>query len=88
MTTHVITHWSERITSMTTSISAMRYLNEIMFILKVLIFRFKGPYDKQNLTLMVISYEIYEMTTSVRSSFYGSCEYSDGKGKNQLLLFA
>ena len=78
--------------------SAMHFLNEIMFILKVLKFRLKGgPYDKQNLTLVVISYEIYEtrqrlisyeMTTHVRSFFYGTCVYSERKGKNQLLLFA
>ena len=30
----------------------------------------KQSYDKQNLTHVVISYEIYEMTTSVRSSIF------------------
>ena len=36
------------------------YLIEIMFILKAIKSHFKGPYDKQNLTLAVILYEIYE----------------------------
>ena len=53
-----------------------------MLILKTIKSHFKGIYDKQNLTLVVISYEIYEtrrrllskslyeMTTGVRSSIY------------------
>ena len=32
----------------------------IMFILKAIKSHFKGSYDKQNLTLEVISFEIYE----------------------------
>ena len=36
------------------------FLNEIIIILKVIKPCFKGSYDKQNLTLVVISYEIYE----------------------------
>ena len=36
------------------------FLIEIMIILKAIKFQFKGPYDKQNLTLVVISNEIYE----------------------------
>ena len=40
---------------------------EIMFILKAINNHCKGSYDKQNLTLVVIS---YEMTTHVRSSIY------------------
>ena len=55
---------------------------EIMFILKAIKSCFKGSYDEQNLTLVVISYEIYEthqrlvsyisyeMATRVRSSIY------------------
>ena len=68
MTTRVITHWRERVTSMTTSMSTMRFRYEIMFILKAIKSHFKESYDIQNLTLMVISYGIHEMTTCVRSS--------------------
>ena len=35
----------------------MRFLIEIMFILKAIKSHFSGSYDKQNLTLVVISYE-------------------------------
>ena len=38
------------VTSLTTSISSMRFLNEIIFILKAIKSHFKGSYDKQNLT--------------------------------------
>ena len=34
----------------------MRFLIEIMFILKAIKSHFSGSYDKQNLTLVVISY--------------------------------
>ena len=56
------------------------FLFEIMIVLKAITFHFKGSYDKQNLTRVVILYEIYEtrrrlvlsisyeMTTRVRSS--------------------
>ena len=37
------------------------FLKEIMFILKAINPHFKGSNDKQNLTLVVISYEIYEI---------------------------
>ena len=45
-----------------TSVSAMLsyYFFGIMVILKAVKSHFKGSYDKQNLTLVVISYEIYE----------------------------
>ena len=36
------------------------FLIEIMLILKAIKSYFRGSYDKQNLTLVVISYEIYE----------------------------
>ena len=80
MTTRVIILWRVDITSSTTSVSAMRILAEIMLIFWAIKSNFKGSYDKQNLTLVVISYEIYEthrklvflilyeMTTRVRSS--------------------
>ena len=38
----------------------VRFLFEIMLILKAIKSNFKGSYNKQNLTLVVISYEIYE----------------------------
>ena len=56
MTTRVIIPWSEHVTSLTTSVSTVGYLIELMFILKVIKSHFKGSYDKQNLTLVVISY--------------------------------
>ena len=45
----------------------MRFLIKIMFILKAIKSRFKGSDDKQNLTLMVISYEIYETSRQLVS---------------------
>ena len=56
MTTRVLTLWRVYVTSLAASMSAMRFLNEIMFILKAIKSHFKGSYDKQNLTLVVISY--------------------------------
>ena len=38
----------------------MRVVIEIMFILKAIKFHLKGLYDKQDLILVVILYEIYE----------------------------
>ena len=82
MTTRAITLWHERVTLLTTSVSTMRFRFEIMYNLKAIKSHFKGSFDKQNLTLVVITYEIYEtrqrrvsllsyeMTTSVRSSIY------------------
>ena len=61
MTTRVITLWGLHVTPLTTAVSAMRYLVEIMLNLKAIKSYLKGSYDKQNLTLVVISYEIYEM---------------------------
>ena len=61
-TTRVITLWRVYVTSLTTSVSTMRFLCEIKFILKAIKSRFKRSCDKQNLTLVVISYEIYEQT--------------------------
>ena len=57
-----------------------------MFSLKAIKFRFKGSYDKQSLTLVVISYEIsetrrrlvskisFEMISRERSSMFGGIE--------------
>ena len=60
MTTHVITLWREHVTPLTTTMSTMCFLIEIMFILKMTKSHFKRSYDKQYLTLVVISYEIDE----------------------------
>ena len=60
MATRVITLWRIHVTSLTTSVSAMRFILEIVSILKAIKFNFKGSYDKQNLTLVEISYEFYE----------------------------
>ena len=56
MTTRVRKLWRERVTSLTT----MRFHIELMCILKATKSRFQGSYNRQNLTLVVISYEIYE----------------------------
>ena len=48
------------VTSLTTSVLAMGFVLE-MFILKAIKSHFKGSYDNQNLTLVVMSYEIYEL---------------------------
>ena len=64
-TTRVITLWLVDVTSLTTSVSTMFFLLEILPILKAIKSNFKGSYDKQNLTLVVISYEIYETSRLV-----------------------
>ena len=60
MTTCVIILWRERVTPLTTSVSAMRFLLQILSILKAIKSNFRGSYDTQNLILVVISYEIYD----------------------------
>ena len=60
MTTRVITLWRVDVKSLTTSVSTMHFLIKILSILKAIKYTFKGSSDKQNLTLVVISYEIYE----------------------------
>ena len=57
ITLPVITIWRVHVTSLTTSVSTMQFRIEIMFILKATKSHFKGSYDKQNLTLVVISHE-------------------------------
>ena len=61
MTTRVITLW--RVTSLPTSVSEMSILVKIMFILTAIKSNFKGSYDKKNVTLVAISYEIYELVS-------------------------
>ena len=60
MTTRVITLWRVDVTSLTTSVSTTRFLLEILSIFTAIKSHFKGSYVKQNLTLVVNSYEIYE----------------------------
>ena len=67
MTTHVITLWGEHVVSLITSVSTMHFLIEIIFILKAIKFHFKRSYEIQNLTLVVISYEIYETPRKIVS---------------------
>ena len=80
MTTHVIL-WHIHVTSLTTFLSTVHLLFEIMFIMMSMSSFLKG-YMILNLTLVVISYEIYEtrqrlvscisheMTTRVKSFLY------------------
>ena len=69
MTTRVLTLWRVHVTSLTTSVLTMRFLIEIMFILKPIKSHFKGSYNKQNLTLVIISYETYETRRRLAVSF-------------------
>ena len=50
----VIALWCESVTLLTTSMSTMRFLNEIVFILKAIKFHFQGSHSKQNLTFVAI----------------------------------
>ena len=43
---------------------------EIMFTLKAIKFNLKWSYDKQNLTLMVLSYEIMKLAKSLFHKFH------------------
>ena len=60
MPTRVITLWRVYLASLTVSVSTIRFLLEILSIIKAIKSNFKVSYDKQNLTRVVISYEIYE----------------------------
>ena len=60
MTTRVLIFWRVDVTSLTTSMSAMRFLLGILPVSKAIKSDFKGSYDKKNLTPVVISYEIFE----------------------------
>ena len=71
-TTCVIALWRIYVTSLTKSVSTPQFLIEIMFIFKAIKSYFKGSYDKQNLTLVVTSYEIYETSLHVRMSCFCS----------------
>ena len=70
----------------------MCFVIEILLILKAIKSHFKGLYHKQNLTHVVISYEIYEtrqrlvslisyeITTRVRSSMHITCTFTQMNG--------
>ena len=60
MTTRVITLFRVHVTSLMTAVSTIHFVIEITFILKTIKSHFKGSYDNQNLTLVVILYDIYE----------------------------
>ena len=74
MTTRIITRWRVDITSLTTSMSTMRFLIEIIFILKAIKSHLKGSYDKQYLHFYThqrpVILNSFEMTASLRSSVY------------------
>ena len=55
-TTRVITHWRVYVTPLTTSMSAMCFIIEIMFSSNAIKSHFNGPFDKQNLTLSLSSH--------------------------------
>ena len=60
MTACIIRLWRIQEMSLTTSVSTMCFLFEILSILNATNSHFNGSYDKQDLKLMVVSYEIYE----------------------------
>ena len=60
VTTCVKPLWPVHIMLLTTSVSTMRYFDEIMIIVTAMKYHMKKADDKQNLTLVVIFYEIYE----------------------------
>ena len=70
MTTCVITLWRVYVTPLTTFVSTMSFLTEIIFILKVIKSHFKGSCDKQSLTLVVILYESYETRRTLVSQIH------------------
>ena len=70
MTARVVTLWCEHVTSSTTSVSTMRFHIELMFILKAITSRFIVSYDKQNLTLVDILYEIYKLAEGSFHKFH------------------
>ena len=70
MTTRVITFWRVHATSLTTSVSTMHFLIEILLILNAIKSHFKSSYDKQNLTLVVITYEIMKLAECLFHKHY------------------
>ena len=61
MTDHTCNNTLARTRNVIDNVSVSNaFLIEIIFILKAIKSHFRGAYDKQNLTLVVISYEIYE----------------------------
>ena len=60
MTTRVITLWYVHAMSLTRIVSVMCFLIEMMLFLKAVESQFKGSYDKQNFTLVLKSYGIWE----------------------------
>ena len=60
MTRRVITFWRLYVTSLTMAMSAIRFLIENIFNFRAIKSPFDGSYDKQTLTLVVISYGFHE----------------------------
>ena len=65
MTTGVITLWHKRVTPLTSSVSTVHFLIEIMLILKDIKSHFKG-----HMTLVVCSFEIYETRRRLVHKFH------------------
>ena len=65
MTARVLTLSAGKSNVMTTSVTTMYFSLKKMFTLKAIKGHFERSYDKQNITLVVISYEIYHITTRV-----------------------
>ena len=57
------------------SMSAMCFPMEIMFILKAIKSQFKGSFDKENLILVVISYEKMTMGCKILNFHYKSVDW-------------
>ena len=60
MTTHVLTLSAGTSNVMMKSVTTMHFSLKKMSNLKAIKSHFERSYDKQNITLMVISYEIYQ----------------------------
>ena len=70
MTTREVTLWRADVTSLTKSVSTIHSFLEISFIMKAIKFNSKVSYDKQNLTYVVILYEIYEIAEGSFHKFH------------------
>ena len=70
LTTHVITLWRVHVTSLTTSVSTIRFLIEIMVILNAIKLHFKGSFDQPTLTLVVISMKFMTFADGSFLKFY------------------
>ena len=70
MTIHEITLWRIHVTPLIMSVSAKCFPIGIVLILKAIKSQFKGSYDKQNLTLVVISCEFMKLVKGLVHKFH------------------